>query len=103
MAQQRVARTPDFDLIIPDGWDILESECEEDRLVLQSDEGDARLTVSIRRWNGELPSTKAQEAFKQFVELRREIEAELPQRELSDYEIDQGEGFWYSKWAGRDE
>jgi hypothetical protein len=102
MNQQRVVRTSDFELRIPDGWDFLEEECDENQLSLRSANGKAGLTLSIRTYKGDETPKQAGDAFTGFVEIRRSAERETsPEMDLSDIEINQGDGFWYSKWAGR--
>jgi hypothetical protein len=104
MTQQRMIRTADFELVIPDGWDILESECEENLLVVQSEASRARLTLSTRYYKSSLSAKELHDAFAGFVKTRRSAETETsPQMDLSEAEIVKGDGFWYSKWAGRDE
>jgi hypothetical protein len=104
MKQQRVIRTPDFELIIPDGWDVFEEECEEHVLVLRSADGKAGLTLSTWQYKGHETPKEARDAFTGFVGIRRSAECETSTAMVwSDFEINQGDGFWYSKWAGRNE
>ena len=100
--EQKVFSTPDFALLVPSGWKLLEDGSSPDRVIFQAGDGSAQLTLSVMAFDPSTPSDSLGESFVRLVEHRRQAElAEQPAPELTQAELKQGEGYWFAKWFGK--
>jgi hypothetical protein len=99
----RVFTHNDFELLVPKNWAFVQEESKRETVIFRAPDRNAQLTISLMYYKPTISKRELEKMFKRYVEVRRKAETDVkPCPVLTDYTINAGDGYWYTKYAGRE-
>jgi hypothetical protein len=101
LGSHRIFTHRDFELLVPKNWSFMEDESKRETVIFRAHDGNAQLTISLMYYERTISKGEVEKMFKRYVDVRRKAETDLkPSPVLTDYTINTGDGYWYTKYRG---